>query len=670
MTKYIFTLLLTLLVGSVFAQGIPSQIDTFQLWKVEKKSSFSTSVQSYTGISQHNEPFSLTTFGGKYHFAVISASGDVVLVNSEEGKHVVDSTNLNYDCGVVDVGLPHTDYEYTPTKQISTDTRCVDVFIEVDNDVFEDKGADTEYFTLAQYDQVALLYSTINVDINVSEITINESPLVYVGTSVSTFLSILGSRWTTFNGNIAMLNTYKGSGGVAWLTQNCTDLPYGVASINNTFLPAPTYSWSIMVQAHEIGHLLGSHHTQACVWNGNNTAIDGCWSVEGSCPNPGVPVNGGGVMSYCHLNSVGINFNAPFAGEPGQRIYAYTGQSCFTTCDTVTPPPPNDTTTVDTFCTLVYLDVLLDDYPSDVFYQVYTSDSLIYDSPNFYRLDRNSRMKDTLCLNAGCYNFRIMDAQGDGLSGSCNVGEFSVSGEDTLYVEDVLYETSYNTTFCVDTIVNPPVDTGVVDNCTEYLDLTPDYVYRQQGYGIFNNKVVLTGHNYVVIEGGYTFTENTVLSINFRSAVEGTCQGIGFGNTFPPAINLPLYGTGDCGLNWIDIYEPEYGWLSLNAPVGSYMSDSDYLQDTVVYTKMYLFNYVESFPFNAQSEFKNIRLCEEGNLATLQISAELGGLWEVGETPEEVYINILGQQVTPSIEGVYFKRGADGTYEKVYFTPE
>ena len=45
---------------------------------------------------------------------------------------------------------------------------------------------------------------------------------------------------------------------------------------NNSVITVPTYSWNVMVITHEMGHLMGSNHTHACVWNGNNTAIDGC----------------------------------------------------------------------------------------------------------------------------------------------------------------------------------------------------------------------------------------------------------------------------------------------------------------------------------------------------------------------------------------------------------
>jgi hypothetical protein len=103
--------------------------------------------------------------------------------------------------------------------------------------------------------------------------------------------------------------------------------------LHNSYETFPNYSWSVFVVAHEFGHLFGSRHTHACVWNGNNTAIDGCGVCMESpdpdadpitcnnCPRLGVPQNGGTIMSYCHLSgNPGINFNLGFGLQPGNVI--------------------------------------------------------------------------------------------------------------------------------------------------------------------------------------------------------------------------------------------------------------------------------------------------------------------------------------------------------------
>lgn len=100
--------------------------------------------------------------------------------------------------------------------------------------------------------------------------------------------------------------------------------------LENSYQLVPTYSGSVFIIAHEFGHLFGSRHTHDCVWNGNNTAIDGCSgcmenpdpNVGGcqNCPNPGIPSGGGTIMSYCANLSVGVNFNLGFGLQSGNVI--------------------------------------------------------------------------------------------------------------------------------------------------------------------------------------------------------------------------------------------------------------------------------------------------------------------------------------------------------------
>ncbi|MFZ9661260.1 MAG: T9SS type A sorting domain-containing protein, partial [Chitinophagaceae bacterium] len=108
----------------------------------------------------------------------------------------------------------------------------------------------------------------------------------------------------------------------------------------------PTYSWTVEVITHEMGHNLGSRHTHSCSWDvdGDGTAsemIDGCGPSagysEGSCTVAPLPSTGGTIMSYCHLTSAGINFNNGFGPLPGAAIRSYTyNSSCLTACSSCT----------------------------------------------------------------------------------------------------------------------------------------------------------------------------------------------------------------------------------------------------------------------------------------------------------------------------------------------
>ncbi|MCB0659868.1 MAG: zinc-dependent metalloprotease, partial [Saprospiraceae bacterium] len=193
----------------------------------------------------------------------------------------------------------------------------------------------TNYVT-GLFNQVATLYANEQINVTVSDIVIWTSQSPYTSTTSSGMLSQFTAYRQGFNGDLAQLLSYQASGGIAYLDGLCRSNPdysMSYAGISSTYQNVPTYSWSVMVCTHEFGHLMGSNHTHACAWNGNNTAIDGCYTTEGSCPNPGIPQGGGTIMSYCHLTSAGINLNLGFGPQPGNVIRSeVSNASCLTAC--------------------------------------------------------------------------------------------------------------------------------------------------------------------------------------------------------------------------------------------------------------------------------------------------------------------------------------------------
>ncbi|MBL7825958.1 MAG: fibronectin type III domain-containing protein [Saprospiraceae bacterium] len=203
--------------------------------------------------------------------------------------------------------------------------KTVNVYFECDYKLYVDKGSSvanvTNYVT-SLFNQIATLYANENVGIAVSQIQVWSTPDPYASHNstanvLNAFRQTLG---TNFNGNLAhFLTTRTIGGGIAYVDVICfKQYAFGVSAITTTFQQVPTYSWSVEVVTHELGHNLGSWHTQSCNWT--NGALDNCVSPEGSCASGPAPTNGGTIMSYCHLTSYGINFANGFGPQPGAKI--------------------------------------------------------------------------------------------------------------------------------------------------------------------------------------------------------------------------------------------------------------------------------------------------------------------------------------------------------------
>jgi hypothetical protein len=219
----------------------------------------------------------------------------------------------------------------------------VEVYFECDFKFYQDKGSNTHNvinYVLSFFNNTALLYANEDIKIQVSQILVWTTLDPEAAASLNTTGAVLPAfrtrmLGTTYVGDYAhFLSTRSLGGGIAYLYNNpCASAGRSaVSAINNSYSNVPTYSWTVEVVTHELGHNLGSNHTQWCNWVGG--AIDNCYTTEGGCPPGPQPVNGGTIMSYCHLVSTGINFNNGFGQQPGDKIRLIVGNaaSCFGVC--------------------------------------------------------------------------------------------------------------------------------------------------------------------------------------------------------------------------------------------------------------------------------------------------------------------------------------------------
>lgn len=247
----------------------------------------------------------------------------------------------DFRCDVRDDSSSDMHVEHDEEAREISSVKCVTMYFEIDYDLYIANGssvATTTNWMTSVFNNVQTLYANDGITTALKSVFVWTQDDPYSGTSSSDYLYQFQEFRQFFDGDLGQLVSMDpgGLGGVAFLNGICNSNNFSYSDVNFSYSTVPTYSWTIQVITHELGHQMGSRHTHACAWNGNNTSIDGCGSQggysEGSCaigPIPSTFVKGT-IMSYCHLISgVGISFNNGFGPQPLATILSrVNGGSC------------------------------------------------------------------------------------------------------------------------------------------------------------------------------------------------------------------------------------------------------------------------------------------------------------------------------------------------------
>ena len=531
----------------------------------------------------------------------------------------------HFSCATADTGESYLREELSSVVEGGRSLdNCVQIYFEVNYDIYLDKGSvqATAQYVEALFNQVAALYASEQVNLRISEIFVWNTPSPYTSNSSGQMLTDFQSTRTSFNGDLAQLLSYQASGGIAVVNGLCH--PYTIAKmsysgISSSFQQVPTYSWSVMVVAHELGHLLGSQHTHACVWNGNGTAIDGCPGyTEGSCANPGTPSGGGTVMSYCHLSQAGINLSRGFGAQPGNLIRnRVAGANCLSVC-------PNDggnngggdPPTTGCEQEELFLRLQLDTYSPETTWSITSSQGTIVAQGGPYsKALANQLVLDTLCLPEGCYSFQINDAYNDGICCAYGNGSYTLQdAEQKLIAQGGEFPASESVSFCLPFVEDNEGDCEAIN----FNDYTIDSYGVNQDAGQYSivddgQTLYLANNAWKSIDLPYTITSSTVVAFDFKSTRQGEIHGIGFDNNASISFGytFKVHGTQNWGLANYDNYTGDASWQSYEIPVGEfYVGTADRLFFTTDH---------DGGTRNGNSWFRNVRIyegtdCQTGGL--------------------------------------------------------
>ncbi len=450
-----------------------------------------------------NTLVAISVFEDELHGMIMTDHGNFVIGKVKDSdKHIIyndKDLNQSFDlgCEMEDDGVGYHSNQLTYNGERSPGD-CIRVYIEIDDDIVTNKGGATNatnYIT-GMFNESITLYANDGITMEISEILAWDTPAPYSGSSSSAMLNSYQANTGAFNGDLSHLVSYQASGGIAagfsGICNSNVDNSKCFSSVDASYNVVPQYSFSVMVVTHEMGHLIGSRHTHACVWNGNNTAIDGCsGSTEGSCSLPGNPSAGGTIMSYCHIQSVGINFNLGFGPQPlAVLLNTVNNASCLSPCGGGGGPTCTDgvqngqETGVDcggpdcdpcsSSCNdnEITISITLDNYPEETSWDIQNSNGSVVASGGTYgNQPDGSTVTITECLVDGCYDFTIYDSYGDGICCGYGNGSYNVTDSNgNSLASGGQFGSSETTNFCLGGPPPPTCDDGIQNGDEEGVD--------------------------------------------------------------------------------------------------------------------------------------------------------------------------------------------------------
>lgn len=223
----------------------------------------------------------------------------------------------------------------------TSSARPMKIYFQTDYQLYLDIGQNTQQlnnYVTTIFNYVATIYQNENLPIQLDRLEYWLSPDPYAGDNtfhlVKQFAAFMQDDYNLDIYN--MLTTRLGDNNAIARGIRVLCNPYDPSDSSgrytcssialNVIPPYPGYSNVALAVGHEMGHIIGSRHTHACVWpvfaSGGIGSIDTCVITGENSPCYGFgtqpnPIDNGTLMSYCDLGGGNVNASLGFGSLPG-----------------------------------------------------------------------------------------------------------------------------------------------------------------------------------------------------------------------------------------------------------------------------------------------------------------------------------------------------------------
>lgn len=264
------------------------------------------------------------------------------------GEYVVSSDRdmkmPGWECGTSDMEIDQNPASLLRRglPSVSNTCRILTLYMEADFDLYKRAGNSLTTASATVngfFNLVAQLFQAEGIPIQMSRLFVwtSTDPYATMTSSSAVLFNFATNRVSSTTESLGHFVSTRSAnlGGIAYMQSVCSpNIKFAFSNIYYTYYALPGYSWTVNCIAHEIGHNMGSNHTQWCGWvkpDGTTGRIDSCVAGEPASQCGSVTRSRQGtIMSYCHITSGGVNLALGFGPLPRAAMLSRYNQATCT----------------------------------------------------------------------------------------------------------------------------------------------------------------------------------------------------------------------------------------------------------------------------------------------------------------------------------------------------